>query len=66
MGGESVRIELYNYSAAMFDRYPKGTSAIRGTGCSTPVFSSGPWAWRDPGWGPARSLPVAGPAVSLP
>ncbi len=34
----TVRIQLFNYSATMFDRYPKAISAIRGTGCSTPSF----------------------------
>jgi hypothetical protein len=37
-GQLSVRIQLYNYSATMFDRYPKSISAIRGTGLATPTF----------------------------
>lgn len=34
----SVRIQLFNYSAFMPDRYPKAISAIRGTGLATPTF----------------------------
>jgi len=37
-GALSVRIQLYNYSAFMADRYPKAISAIRGTGLATPSF----------------------------
>jgi HK97 family phage major capsid protein len=34
----TVRIQLFNYSAFMPDRYPKAISAIRGTGLATPSF----------------------------
>jgi HK97 family phage major capsid protein len=37
-GALTVRIQLYNYSATMFDRYPKSISAVRGTGLATPSF----------------------------
>lgn len=34
----SVKIQLYNYSAFMPDRYPTAISSIRGTGLGTPSF----------------------------
>lgn len=37
-GALTVRIQLYNYSAFMPDRYPTAISSIRGTGLSTPTF----------------------------
>ncbi|MGE0025711.1 MAG: phage major capsid protein [Thermoleophilia bacterium] len=37
-GALSVKIQLYNYSAFMPDRYPTAISSIRGTGLSTPTF----------------------------
>jgi hypothetical protein len=36
-GTLQVRVQLYNYVAALVDRFPVGTSAINGTGLISPA-----------------------------